>query len=90
MDGSRGKPIARAWPMTDCVHHLERAIAIQRERDRSKWDALIDALPEAAQAPVRAYLDADGKASTTKPFDPYEMVRARARKRADKKQTANA
>lgn len=40
-----------------CIHHLERAIAIQCERDRSKWPALIDALPDEAREPCRAWLE---------------------------------
>lgn len=44
------------------VHHLERAIAIQREaRDPRGWPELIDRLPEAAKEPVRRWLDEERK-----------------------------
>lgn len=44
-----------------CVHFLELAIAIQRERDTARRMQLLRNLPEAARGPVQAWLWADSR-----------------------------
>lgn len=65
--------------MTDCIHHLERAIAIQNERHPARRLQLLRDLPAEARDPVLAWLWAHATRPQTGDHDELRDAMAKAR-----------